>query len=126
MCRPLPTLLPGTILMAMNFDSSSGEADSGSSVPSTGSATVSPTSSSASALGSGSSFALGGAGADAGLQKSQIAASGVSEEKEAECHEFYERDLDECTAYSRAMGGARFLALCQQKAFDRYQQCRGY
>ena len=112
--------------MAMNFDPSSGESSGASIGPATPSAASSSAPAATSALGSGPAFALGGTDADAGLQGSHIAASGVSEEHEAECHEFYERDLDECTAYSRAMGGARFLAVCKQNAFDRYQQCRGY
>ena len=58
---------------------------------------------------------------------SQIyAARGVGEQDEAECHDQYERDMDLCRALARPMGGARGLALCQQNAFLKYQQCRGY
>jgi hypothetical protein len=51
--------------------------------------------------------------------------SGVSEEDEAECFAKYERELDECQAYSRAHG-YRWLQACQSNAFKRYQACRGY
>lgn len=54
------------------------------------------------------------------------AARGVSEQDEGECYDQYERDLDLCRALAGPMGGARGLALCQQNAFLKYQQCRGY
>jgi len=54
------------------------------------------------------------------------AARGVSEEDESECNAEYERDMDLCKALSGPMGGARGLALCQQNAFLKYQQCRGF
>ncbi|TGP40306.1 PAAR domain-containing protein [bacterium M00.F.Ca.ET.228.01.1.1] len=56
----------------------------------------------------------------------ELAARGVSEEDEAECHAQYEMDMETCNA-ARAMyrSPAYFLA-CSQKAFERYQQCRGY
>lgn len=56
----------------------------------------------------------------------EVAARGVSEEDEAECYTQYERDMDECNAYRSAMGGARFMESCSQRAFMNYQQCRGY
>jgi hypothetical protein len=56
----------------------------------------------------------------------EVAARGVSEEDEAECYAQYERDMDECNAYKLAMGGARFMESCSQRAFMNYQQCRGY
>ncbi|WP_233831976.1 PAAR domain-containing protein [Paraburkholderia sp. ZP32-5] len=54
------------------------------------------------------------------------AARGVSEEDEAECHAQYERDMEECSFYKGVMGGQRRMDMCSQKAFQRYQQCRGY
>ncbi len=64
---------------------------------------------------------------DAPLDNVQdVAARGVSEADEAECYERYERDMEECTAYRAAMGGARFMDSCSQRAFTNYQQCRGY
>ena len=56
----------------------------------------------------------------------ELAARVVSEEDEAECYSQYERDMDECNAYKLAMGGARFMQSCSQRAFSNYQQCRGY
>ncbi|MFW6855418.1 PAAR domain-containing protein [Burkholderia gladioli] len=56
----------------------------------------------------------------------QQAARGVSEHDEAECHDQYERDMDACTALRSAMGGKRWMDMCSQRAFDRYQTCRGY
>ena len=55
-----------------------------------------------------------------------LAARGVSEAEEADCFGQYERDMELCRALGRAMGGSRGLALCEQNAFDNYQQCRGY
>ncbi|SMG60037.1 hypothetical protein [Paraburkholderia susongensis] len=55
-----------------------------------------------------------------------LTARGVSEADEAECFEHYERDMDECTTYRSAMGGRRFMDACSQRAFQNYQQCRGY
>jgi hypothetical protein len=56
----------------------------------------------------------------------ELAARGVSEDDEAECHAQYELDMETCNA-ARAMykNPAYFLA-CSQRAFERYQQCRGY
>ncbi|AET87848.1 hypothetical protein BYI23_A000100 [Burkholderia sp. YI23] len=56
----------------------------------------------------------------------ELAARGVSEANEVECFAQYERDMDECTAYRKAMGGVRFMDTCSQHAFQNYQQCRGY
>jgi hypothetical protein len=55
-----------------------------------------------------------------------LAARGVSEAEEAECFSQYERDMDMCRALGNPMGGGRGQALCEQNAFDNYQQCRGY
>jgi len=55
-----------------------------------------------------------------------LAARGVSDEEETECFAWYERDMDECTAYRMAMGGQRFMDECSQRAFENYQLCRGY
>jgi hypothetical protein len=55
-----------------------------------------------------------------------LAARGVSEADEADCFAQYQRDMAECHAYRMAMGGARFMDACSQRAFMKYQQCRGY
>lgn len=54
------------------------------------------------------------------------AARGVSDQDEGDCYDEYERDMDLCKALAGPMGGARGLALCQQNAFLKYQQCRGF
>ncbi|WP_244103679.1 hypothetical protein [Burkholderia ambifaria] len=46
--------------------------------------------------------------------------------QEEQCFAQYERDLELCAALGGPMGGARGIALCKQRAFDRYQSCRGY
>lgn len=56
----------------------------------------------------------------------EFAARGGSEANEVECFTQYERELDLCRALGGPMGGLRGKALCEQNAFDRYQQCRGY
>ncbi|QGZ59358.1 hypothetical protein [Paraburkholderia acidiphila] len=61
-----------------------------------------------------------------GSDATDFAARGVSENDEAECFDQYQRDMDECTAYRSAMGGQRFIDACSQRAFQNYQQCRGY
>jgi hypothetical protein len=93
---------------------------------------VSRTSGDAAAPAVDSSTLLSGAqpfeyGEDSPLGDVQdIAARGVSEADEGECYEEYERDMDLCNALGGPMGGARGLALCQQNAFAKYQQCRGF
>ncbi|WP_269083095.1 PAAR domain-containing protein [Robbsia andropogonis] len=57
----------------------------------------------------------------------QLAARGVSEQQEAECHAQYDADMVSCQAYRAMYGGnVRVYALCKQRAFENYQQCRGY
>lgn len=75
-------------------------------------------------LGNAESLSLGAAPASDSL--TSIAARGVSEAEEAECLAQYERDLEMCHALAGPMGGARGLALCTQRAFMNFQQCRGY
>ncbi|OTP77136.1 hypothetical protein PAMC26577_09220 [Caballeronia sordidicola] len=63
---------------------------------------------------------------ESGSDLLSIAARGVSESHEAECHSEYEIEMQQCDALAFHMGGARMMTLCKQNAFDRYQQCRGY
>jgi hypothetical protein len=65
-------------------------------------------------------------GDSTGSDTTDLAARGVNEEDEAECFDQYQRDMDECTAYRSAMGGQRFMDKCSQRAFQNYQECRGY
>ncbi|WP_245965087.1 hypothetical protein [Trinickia dinghuensis] len=62
------------------------------------------------------------------LEKVQdVAARGVSEEDEAECHATYELDMEQCD-FAKAMygGDLRTYSLCTSRAFENYQACRGY
>ncbi|WP_028215786.1 hypothetical protein [Paraburkholderia oxyphila] len=55
-----------------------------------------------------------------------LAARGVSEEDEAECFAQYEEDMEMCGAGSATYGSPAYYTECSQRAFSRYQQCRGY
>ncbi|WP_347554847.1 PAAR domain-containing protein [Robbsia sp. KACC 23696] len=59
----------------------------------------------------------------------QIAARGVSSSEEAECLAQYNIDMDMCSADAAMRGGragARSYLACKERAFARYQSCRGY
>ena len=83
-----------------------------------------PDADSATPLGDAEPFSLGPDSSSNDMMT--VAARGVSERDEGECYEEYERDMDLCNALGGPMGGARGLALCQQNAFLKYQQCRGF
>jgi hypothetical protein len=55
-----------------------------------------------------------------------LAARGISGADEADCFAQYKREMDLCRALGNPMGGARGKALCEQNAFENFQQCRGY
>ncbi|NIF50772.1 hypothetical protein [Burkholderia sp. Ax-1724] len=56
----------------------------------------------------------------------ELAARGVSEADEEECHVIYETEMEECS-FARAMyRDNRTYALCSQRPFVNYQTCRGY
>jgi hypothetical protein len=55
-----------------------------------------------------------------------IAARGVSESHEAECHAMYEFELDQCEFTRAIYNDPRSYALCKQHAFTNYETCRGY
>ncbi|WP_446332854.1 hypothetical protein [Burkholderia pseudomallei] len=66
--------------------------------------------------------------ADSPLENVQdVAARGVGEAEEAECHAKYELDMEQCQ-FARAMygGDLRTYSLCTSRAFENYQACRGY
>ncbi|WP_186083610.1 PAAR domain-containing protein [Burkholderia gladioli] len=139
-CAPPPRMMWSDAIMFQDVD---GGTES-SSASSAGVATVAAAGSLAAALGAnvGQAGPVAAASEDgasklagepfsyaplpAAGDATQEAARGVSESDEAECHEQYERDMEECRFYKGVMGGARFMDLCSQKAFQRYQQCRGY
>lgn len=75
-------------------------------------------------LGDAQPFELGdGAGSGDVMD---IAARGVSEEQEAECHALLELDLEKCEVARAMYQDPRTYALCKQNAFANYQSCRGY
>ncbi|QIE28866.1 hypothetical protein SBC1_69680 (plasmid) [Caballeronia sp. SBC1] len=55
-----------------------------------------------------------------------IAARGVGEAQEADCHATYEFEMELCNFASAMFKDPRTYALCSQKAFSNYQFCRGY
>ena len=48
------------------------------------------------------------------------------EAHESECFALYDAHMTICNTIAPHMGGARAVALCKQKAFQIYQECRGY
>ncbi|WOD16905.1 hypothetical protein [Paraburkholderia kirstenboschensis] len=66
--------------------------------------------------------ALFAAGGDGG---GMVKCSG-REAHESECFAQYDAHMSMCNAIAPYMGGARAIALCKQKAFQIYQECRGY
>ncbi|SIT45990.1 conserved hypothetical protein [Paraburkholderia piptadeniae] len=75
-------------------------------------------------LGDGQPFEYG---PDAASDEAEsVAARGVSEVHEAECYAEYEVDMEQCQVASAMYKDSRTYALCTQRAFEKYQQCRGY
>ncbi|RKP46859.1 PAAR domain-containing protein [Trinickia fusca] len=65
-------------------------------------------------------------GAFASGQVDELAARGVSEEDEGECFSQYEEDMEACNAARAMYQSPAYFQSCAQRAFQRYQQCRGY
>jgi hypothetical protein len=55
-----------------------------------------------------------------------IVARGFGESVQADCFADYESNIDMCYALAGHIGGERAIALCKQKAFAKYQTCRGF
>jgi len=55
-----------------------------------------------------------------------LAARGVSETEEAECFAEYETDMELCSAGGAMFNSFAYYQACTQRAFLKYQQCRGY
>jgi hypothetical protein len=51
---------------------------------------------------------------------------GGRETHESECFAQYDAQMSMCNSIAPYMGGARAVALCKQRAFQIYQECRGY
>ncbi|MFT4067569.1 hypothetical protein [Paraburkholderia sp.] len=56
----------------------------------------------------------------------ELAARGVSEVDEAECFADYHSDMGQCQVVRAMYQDPRTYALCTQRAFDKFQACRGY
>ncbi|MBB5460968.1 hypothetical protein [Paraburkholderia sp. Cpub6] len=56
----------------------------------------------------------------------ELAARGVSEMDEAECFADYHSDMEQCQVARAMYQDPRTYALCTQRAFDKFQACRGY
>jgi hypothetical protein len=55
-----------------------------------------------------------------------MAARGVNDAQEAECFVKYEVDMELCSMTGAMYKDSRTYLLCKQRAFENYQQCRGY
>ena len=55
-----------------------------------------------------------------------LAARGVSAAQEAECDALYAAEMDACRVVGAMYRDPRTYALCSQRAFQNYQNCRGY
>ena len=64
---------------------------------------------------------LPGAGSGGGIVK-----CGGKEAHESKCFAQYEAQMVMCKTIASKMGGARAVALCEERAFQIYQECRGY
>jgi len=67
---------------------------------------------------------LFGAGDGGGMIK--CGSSGDREHLEGDCFAKYKYDMLLCSSLAPVMGGKRGRALCQQRSFQDYQECRGY
>ncbi|MBC8638497.1 hypothetical protein IAG25_16915 [Caballeronia sp. EK] len=55
-----------------------------------------------------------------------LSARGVSEANETECFADYEMDMEMCSAGGAMYKSPTYYLECKARAFQRYQQCRGY
>lgn len=130
-CNPLPKLIASRQTISMTMEDSLGsEAVQTATAhvygaPAAAASSSSGSSAGASALGAAAPFASTGSTAAAG-QSNMLAASGVNEEDEAECHAQYEEEMEVCNAARATYGSFRYFQACSERAFQRYQQCRGF
>ncbi|TCG01073.1 hypothetical protein BZM26_09990 [Paraburkholderia strydomiana] len=129
-CNPLPRLIASQSTMSMSMKSSPADSAAQQATAHVYGAQVA----SATAAGAGSgartwegtvplAYADSAAGAEDPVQ---LAARGVSEDDEAECHAQYEMDMETCNAARAMYKSPAYFLTCSQRAFERYQQCRGY
>jgi uncharacterized Zn-binding protein involved in type VI secretion len=130
-CNPLPKLIASRQTISMTMEDSPGsEAVQTATAhvygaPAAAASSSSGSSAGASALGAAAPFASTGSAAAAG-QSNTLAARGVSEEDEAECHAQYEEDMESCNMGRALFNSPAYFQACSARAFQRYQQCRGY
>lgn len=76
-------------------------------------------------LGNGQPFEY--SDASIGGDVTVLGARGVSEQQEIACEMEYERNMIACKMLSKTYGGdLRTRFACEQRAFETYNQCRGY
>ena len=132
-CNPLPRLIASQSTMSMSFEGSPADevmqrATARVYAPEAGPATAAPSATSALA-GSGlkeSTPLAFASNAASSADVLELAARGVSEDDEAECHAQYELDMETCYAARAMYKNPAYFLTCSQRAFERYQQCRGY
>jgi hypothetical protein len=75
----------------------------------------------------GNAHPFGYSAASAGADVTVLGARGVSEQQEIACEMEYERNMIACKMLSKTYGGdLRTRFACEQRAFETYNQCRGY
>ncbi|WP_063896855.1 PAAR domain-containing protein [Burkholderia ubonensis] len=132
-CVPPPRLIASQTMMSTEGEAEPAHSFAAATAPTMPMATASAggtggaPAGASSLLADAAPFELGDAaeGATTGADPETVA-SRASQYEEQKCFEQYERDLELCAALGGPMGGARGIALCKQRAFDRYQTCRGY
>lgn len=128
-CSPLPRLIASRHTMSMTMEDSRGDAAIQQATAHVyGSPmTLTPASSSGGTTAlAAAPFASVGDNTTASSDAMQLAARGVSEEDEAECHAQYEADMEACNMARAMYKSPAYFLSCSQRAFQRYQQCRGY
>ncbi|WP_028225285.1 hypothetical protein [Paraburkholderia ferrariae] len=61
-----------------------------------------------------------------GRDVTDLAARGITEADEADCFAEYETDMEMCSAGSSMYRSPAYYPECKTRAFQKYQQCRGY
>lgn len=137
-CTPPPRMIASDMSMGQTFESSSAAA----STSSTTVASVAAAATGALAAAGTDAASTGAANSDAGTplagepftftpsatagDATQTAARGVSEDDEAECHAQYMDDMETCNVGRALYKSPAYYQACAARAFQRYQQCRGY
>ncbi|WLE59262.1 PAAR domain-containing protein [Burkholderia plantarii] len=131
-CAPPPRMIADASTTMAQVVESSGAAASAFAAAAAGAAptpapvavasATTPSATGASALAA-EPFSLTGASAAGGTFQT---AGRVSEEREQECMDRYEMDMELCNAGRAMYKSPAYYTECSRRAFDRYQTCRGY